>query len=140
MKFGSKILLTLAFGMMLAGFLGMFSDLRTVSAQSFGAINFGPIAPTLAQCQPGLPNQTLLCAVGSNPYVIWASYNQLPYAMLGTAGPPGASGTPGQPGIVAGQTITGNGSLTCFPVKSKTVATGFTCTFAGGTIQVSSIH
>jgi hypothetical protein len=51
--------------------------------QSYGALSFGPIAPTLASCPSGVVTMTTLCTVGTAaPYTIYVSYNGGAYGAL----------------------------------------------------------
>lgn len=52
--------------------------------QSYGALSFGPNAPTLASCPAGAATMTMFCTVGagSGPYTLNASFNALPYVQI----------------------------------------------------------
>lgn len=51
---------------------------------SYGALSFGPIAPTLSSCPAGETNKTSFCTVGtvSTSYAIYVSYNGGAYQPL----------------------------------------------------------
>ena len=81
-------------------------------AQSYGALAFGTIAPTLANCPAGSSGSATLCAVGSSgTYAMYVSYNAGTYQLLVPAGQNGVSSFNGR---------TGNVTLT----KSDVTSTG----------------
>jgi hypothetical protein len=89
----------IGFVVILIGFAVWISRVSSVSAQSFGAIGSGPIAPTVAQCPPSPSNQAYLCAVGSGTSYQWyTSFAGGAYVALAVAGPQGPTGATGAQG------------------------------------------
>lgn len=123
--------IAIAAGMCLLAFLGiLISDRNRVSAQSFGGLNFGPIAPTVGQCPaPSIPKAAIFCAVGASaPYAIYVSYNQGAYGLLVPAqAQAGVTSWNGQKGSV----IYTPTKVSCTSAKIiKNVFTGTGCTIS----------
>lgn len=72
-------------------------------AQSFGAWAAGPIAPTVAQCPPGILNNAVYCPVGSGTtFNTYVNYNNLGYVLFGGSGVASFNGRTGNVLPVAG--------------------------------------
>jgi hypothetical protein len=81
-------------------------------AQTYGALSFGEIAPTVVDCPAGSTGMVTLCGVGTTaPYTLYVAYGTDPYSALS--------------GII-GSKLTG--PLVCQPDKNQSIASGFTAT------------
>lgn len=74
--------------------------IRFGGAQSYGSLQFGPIAPTVSGCVLSQPNNTSFCTVGaSGVYTVEVSINGAAYVPLAPAAS-GVTSFNGRSGVV----------------------------------------